>query len=67
MLEFPFFSFSLILKKETPAEVFSCHFSKFLTNPFFKEQFWAVVSMTSEFISTEKVGNKAINILMSLL
>ena len=38
-LEFPFFSFSLILKKETPAEVFSSKFFKIFDKSFFKEQF----------------------------
>ena len=55
VLEFPFFSFSLTYnKKETLAEVFSCKFFKIFDKSFFKEQFWATVSMTSEFISTDK-------------
>ena len=64
VLELLFSLLVLFFKSETPAEVFSGKFFEIFGRNFLKQQFRAAASMTAEFI---KVGNKATNILMSLL
>ena len=71
MLEFIFSILVLFFEKETPAEVFYWEVFKIFDVTFFKEHLRVAAFMTFEFILTDKnifrVGNKATNILMSLL